>query len=63
MEMVAPPEPKSDEHGDLFKREGLYYVRLRCSGFNEPLEIALHGVVSEEQARVASKALFTGSVE
>jgi hypothetical protein len=55
--MLALSEPTTDERGDLFRRDGLYYIRLQCSRFEEPLEIALHGVVSEEQARAAIEAL------
>ncbi len=42
---------------DLLKRDGLYYARVQPSFSDGPMEIALHGVASEEQARAALNAL------
>lgn len=58
---MVVPEATSTEHSDLFRRDDLYYVRLQHSRLEEPLEIALHGVVSEEQARAAIEALAAQS--
>ena len=41
----------------LFKKDGVYYTQVRHSTAGEPIEIALHGVTSEEQARAAIDAL------
>ena len=47
----------SEEVLPLFKRDGVYYTHVRHSTAGEPIEIALHGVTSEEQARAAAEAL------
>ena len=33
---------------ELLNRDGLYHLRLHCT--DEPFEVALHGIASEEQA-------------
>lgn len=55
--MVTSAEAASDERGDLFKRDGLYHVRLHLPDNDEPIEVALHGVSSEEHARAVLDAL------
>lgn len=54
---VIPPDVSPEELLNLFKREGLYYARVKYSAGSEPLEIALHGISSEEQARAAVEVL------
>jgi hypothetical protein len=53
---VAHSLHQHDKPADLFQRDGLYYVRLHFSLSPEPLVVALHGVSSETQARVAALA-------
>jgi hypothetical protein len=42
---------------NLFQRNGVYYARVRFSPAGDPMEIALHGAISEEQAHAAVKVL------
>jgi hypothetical protein len=37
----------------------LYYARLERPFVDEPIEVVLHGVVSEDQARAAFEVLIT----
>jgi hypothetical protein len=55
--MFTSAEAASDERGDLFKRDGLYHVRLYLPDSEEPIEVALHGISSEEHARAVLDAL------
>jgi hypothetical protein len=49
--MFKSAEAAPDERGDLFKRDGLYHVRLNLTDSEDPIEVALHGISSEEHAR------------
>ena len=55
--MLSPPEAAPDERSNLFKRDGLYHVRLYLPDSEEPIEVALHGIASEEHARAVLEAL------
>jgi hypothetical protein len=57
LEMQVLTETAIDERGDLFKKDGLYHVRLYLPDCEEPIEVALHGIVSEEHARAVLDAL------
>lgn len=52
---MPEPSPLPKVNLKLFKREGLYYAIVQSSVFTEPLEIALHGINSEEEARAAAE--------
>ena len=55
--MSVESKINSIQRDDLFQKDGLYYARLHHSPHDEPIEIALHGILCEEQARVAIAAL------
>jgi hypothetical protein len=50
--------PRGEQPIDLRKRGGIYYARLRHLQSGELFEVALHGVLSDEQARAAVKVLI-----
>ena len=58
MGMLTLTKVKSIERDTLFKKGDLYYARLQHNPGDEPLEIALHGVMLEKQARAVVKALL-----
>lgn len=45
---------------NVFMKDGVYYARVKPSIAGDSLEIALHGVSSEEQALAAIAALDGG---
>lgn len=56
--MLTLTEAKPVERDTFFKKGDLYYARLQHHPGDEPLEIALHGVMLEEQARAVVEALI-----
>lgn len=58
-----PLDDVADECVAVFEKGGVYYARLRPSSAGELMEIALHGIISEEQARAAVQALTPSSDE
>lgn len=57
------PQEFSDKNHVLFTREGVYHVRVQHSTSGEPIEIALHGIATEEQARIAIAAMTASESE
>lgn len=55
---MAPGKNTPGGRPDLFHRDGVFYARLTASITGEPLEVALHGITSEEHARAAAGALM-----
>lgn len=53
------PRPVCHKRGEVFRKDGLFYARLERLFDSEPLEVVLHGVVSEDQARAALDVLST----
>ena len=47
----------SDDLVDLFQRDGVFYARVQHAFSAEPFEIALRGIATEEEARIAVEAL------
>jgi hypothetical protein len=54
---IMPPATLSKNRVDLYVREGVYYARVQHAPSSEEIEIALHGIISEEQARIAVEAM------
>lgn len=55
---VMPSETKPRRQPDLISKNGVFYARLGHSTTGEPLDVALHGISSEEQARAAAQVLM-----